>query len=214
MKVDLDGRLAVLTGSAGPLSAGIAEALTANGATVVRTGSRGGVLRAADLDDVHHASGARFLLVNVSRGAEDPTAEEQAENDGHEARNVVLATRHFAGQAKRVVNVVSAAGLVPIRGAAAFSAEQAGLVALTRTLAMELGPDTVVNAVAVGAFTAAAEEQVQGARLLTHTALRRPGHIGEIAAAVLFLADPENSYMTGHTLNVDGGWAAGYARNF
>ena len=36
----------------------------------------------------------------------------------------------------------------------------------------------------------------------------------EIIAAVLFAADPDNGYMTGHTLTVDGGWAIGYARDF
>ena len=51
-------------------------------------------------------------------------------------------------------------------------------------------------------------------RFLSHTGVKRPAALSEIVAAVLFLADPDNSYMTGHTLNIDGGWAAGYARNF
>ena len=53
-----------------------------------------------------------------------------------------------------------------------------------------------------------------GANLLSHTALKRPARLDEIVAAVLFLADPENTYTTGHVVNVDGGFAAGYARNF
>jgi 3-oxoacyl-[acyl-carrier protein] reductase len=44
--------------------------------------------------------------------------------------------------------------------------------------------------------------------------LGRPGTPDEIAVAVLFLADPENSYMNGHILTVDGGWTAGYTRDF
>ena len=41
-----------------------------------------------------------------------------------------------------------------------------------------------------------------------------PAETREIAVAALFLADPENSYMNGHILTVDGGWTAGYAREF
>jgi len=111
-----------------------------------------------------------------------------------------------------VITVFCAAGLVPIRGLAQFSAGQAGLASLTRTLAMELGPRVCVNGVAVGAYEA--EGSVAMPRLLSHAAVKRPASLGEIVAAVLFLADPDNSYMTGHTLAVDGGWSAGYARNF
>lgn len=58
---------------------------------------------------------------------------------------------------------------------------------------------------------AAGERQHQ-----THIRARsaRPGTTDEIAVAALFLADPENSYMTGHVLVVAGGWTAGYARDF
>ena len=50
--------------------------------------------------------------------------------------------------------------------------------------------------------------------MLDHVPLGRPGTADEIAVAALFLADPENSYMNGHILDVDGGWTAGYARDF
>jgi len=52
------------------------------------------------------------------------------------------------------------------------------------------------------------------AGLEIQTFLGRPGEVDEIAVAALFLADPENSYMNGHILTVDGGWTAGYAREF
>ena len=77
---------------------------------------------------------------------------------------------------------------------------------------MELGQDTVVNAVSVGAYETGGAMRTE--RFLTHTGVRRPATLDEILAAVLFLADPDNGYMTGHTLNIDGGWAVGYARNF
>ena len=50
--------------------------------------------------------------------------------------------------------------------------------------------------------------------MLDHVPLGRPGTTDEIAVAALFLADPENSYMNGHILTVDGGWTAGYTRDF
>ena len=50
-----------------------------------------------------------------------------------------------------------------------------------------------------------------GGNLLSHTALKRPARLTEIVSAVLFLADPENTYTTGHIVNVDGGFAAAEA---
>ncbi len=92
-------------------------------------------------------------------------------------------------------------------------------------MALELGPHGIlVNAIAPGSILTDATKQLfygpDGAykesaqRLLAHIPLGRPGTPEEIALAVLFLAAPENTYMTGHTLTVDGGWTAGYAREF
>ena len=50
--------------------------------------------------------------------------------------------------------------------------------------------------------------------MLDHVPLGRPATTDEIAIAALFLADPENSYITGHILTVDGGWTAGDTRDF
>ena len=69
---------------------------------------------------------------------------------------------------------------------------------------MELAPATLVNAVAAGLDP----------RMASHAALKRAGTPDEIARATLFLADPANSYTTGHVMAVDGGWSIGYARDF
>lgn len=202
MNIDLGGKSAVLAGTEGALSSAIAQALAANGATVSRLdpgapGPRSG-------------GDGPFVLVFVSGGAgASLEADGDVSGDQQAFRQFV---KQFAPGAKRIVAVFSAAGLVPVRDLPEFSAAQAGLASLTRTMAMELGPQTCVNAVAVGAYDTGGA--VHGSRLLSHAAVKRPARMDEIVAAVLFLADPDNSYMTGHTLNVDGGWAAGYARNF
>ncbi|UCG89453.1 MAG: SDR family oxidoreductase [Gemmatimonadota bacterium] len=94
-----------------------------------------------------------------------------------------------------------------------YVATKGAIVAMTRALATELGQYEIrVNAIAPGAFPTAAEraqhpdlEEYQ-ARILESQALKRRGTFEELAAAVSFLAGPESSFVTGQTLNVDGGW--------
>lgn len=94
-----------------------------------------------------------------------------------------------------------------------YVATKGAIVAMTRALATELGQYEIrVNAVAPGAFPTAAEraqhsdlEEYQS-RVLESQALKRRGTIEELAAAVSFFAGHESSFVTGQTLNVDGGW--------
>ena len=125
----------------------------------------------------------------------------------------------------RIINISSIAGLVPLRLQCAFVAAKAGVVNLTKGMAIELGSKGIlVNGIAPGStLTDGTRELFYGAdgsfhhnvqRMLDHVPLGRPGTVDEIAVAALFLADPENSYMNGHILTVDGGWTAGYHRDF
>jgi NAD(P)-dependent dehydrogenase (short-subunit alcohol dehydrogenase family) len=125
----------------------------------------------------------------------------------------------------RIINIASIAGLVPLRLQCAFVAAKAGVVNLTRAMALELGPHGVlVNGIAPGSTLTEGTRQLfygEGGkfrdavqRMLDHVPLGRPATVDEIAVAALFLADPENSYMNGHVLTVDGGWTAGYTRDF
>jgi NAD(P)-dependent dehydrogenase (short-subunit alcohol dehydrogenase family) len=135
------------------------------------------------------------------------------------------AKRMMAQKTGRIINIASIAGLVPLRLQCAFIAAKAGVVNLTRAMALELGPHGVlVNGIAPGSTLTEGTRRLfygedglfRGSvqRMLDHVPLGRPATVEEIAVAALFLADPENSYMNGHVLTVDGGWTAGYAREF
>jgi len=122
------------------------------------------------------------------------------------------AARHLlrARDQGRVVNISSVVGEAGNAGQAAYAASKAGLIGLTRTLALELaGRGVTVNAVAPGFIaTQMTEEHVQGERrqrLLGSIPLGRMGAPEEVAAAVRFLCSPAAAYITGQVLRVNGG---------
>jgi NAD(P)-dependent dehydrogenase (short-subunit alcohol dehydrogenase family) len=125
----------------------------------------------------------------------------------------------------RIVNIASVAGLVPLRLQSGYVAAKAGVVNLTRSMACELGPRGILsNCVAPGSivtrgtralFYGDGEEKTELAKsLLASIPQGRPGTPEEIAHAVTFLVSPEASYVNGAVLTVDGGWTAGYTRDW
>ena len=126
----------------------------------------------------------------------------------------------------RIINIASVLGVIPARLQCAFTSAKAGVIHLTRTLAIELGEyGVLVNCVAPGStltegtkqlfYSNDATQRDRANRLLSHVPLGRAGTVQEMANAVLFFAAPDSSYITGQTLCVDGGWSAGgFFRDF
>lgn len=115
-----------------------------------------------------------------------------------------------------IVNIASISGLVAGDGpdTPSYAASKGAVVNLTRELAVRWAPQGVrVNAIAPGWFpsemTADTLSSEAGRRFVSErTPLGRPGHPEELDGALLFLASDAASYVTGHTLVVDGGWTA------
>jgi 3-oxoacyl-[acyl-carrier protein] reductase len=113
----------------------------------------------------------------------------------------------------RIINITSVVGEAGQAGQANYAASKAGLIGLTKSLARELASRTItVNAVAPGfietPMTAVLTED-QKAAMNQNVPLGRVGKDVEIAYAVAFLASEEASYITGHTLDVNGGMYMG-----
>jgi NAD(P)-dependent dehydrogenase (short-subunit alcohol dehydrogenase family) len=107
-----------------------------------------------------------------------------------------------------VINVASTGGLGTPKAVPVYATTKAGLVHLTKALALELAPGVRVNALAPGVVRtdmARAFWEGKEGELMSHFPLGRLGEPEDIAAAALFLASPAASWITGEVMVVDGG---------
>ena len=109
----------------------------------------------------------------------------------------------------RVINITSVVGETGAAGQANYAASKAGLIGLTKSLAREFASRGItVNAVAPGFIQTAMTDSLtddQKSGILTQIPLARYGTDADIAAAVAYLASESAGYITGHTLDVNGG---------
>ena len=161
-------------------------------------------------------------IASTGEGHPSITANDRGEWDKVLAVNLVgtmLMIKHVAPhmQARKlgaIVNTASVAGIRSGAGGNAYSASKAGVINLTMTTACDLGADNVrVNAVCPGLVETGMTRAVfdyarandKAHKLGARCELRRYGDPEEIAAAILFLASDDASYITGQALPVDGG---------
>ncbi|NNF65783.1 MAG: 3-oxoacyl-ACP reductase FabG [Acidimicrobiia bacterium] len=228
--------LAIELAASGATVAAVARDSTLLDEVVDEIGAAGGDAIAVSIDVADVASirsgfasirdqlGRIDVLVNNAGLGANHRAEDVTETDWDDMMDVNLKGLFFCAQAAArvmleqgsgsIVNMSSQAGLVGIRDHAVYSASKGGVNLLTKVLALEWSERGVtVNAVApTFIYTPGTAERLDDPEYLAGVVDRIPigrvGTIGDVAAAVLYLASPAGSMVTGHVLTVDGGWTA------
>ena len=172
------------------------------------------------IDDLADGLGGLDVLVNnagIGHSAPflDQTLEEWNEVLDVNLTGPFLCSQHAArrmisaGDGGRIINVTSVHEHVPLRESAAYSTSKGGLGLLTKVMALELAEHGItVNAVAPGEISTPMTGQHNvdpRTEDRPGIPLGRPGHAREIAAAIVFLASPDASYVTGESFVIDGG---------
>ena len=179
---------------------------------------------AAGLDAAGDALGVPDIVVNNSGIARPATTLDVTEADwaGVVGTNLEGAWRVAQGTARRmvdagragtIINVLSILAFGVARGLGSYAASKAGLLQLTRTMAMELARHRVrVNAIAPGYVLTEMNREFfasdSGQAMMEHIPQRRIGDPSELDGALLLLASDASSYMTGSTIVIDGGHLA------
>jgi NAD(P)-dependent dehydrogenase (short-subunit alcohol dehydrogenase family) len=238
-----EGRRALVTGGSVGIGRAVCQALLAQGAEVVSIARTAGNIKhprlrhiASDLGDIAALRGqvaglvreAQFdILVNNAGVVRNTRLDDVGDDefallvDLHLRAATVLVQALAPGMRERsfgrIVNLSSRA-LVGMAGRTVYAATKAALVAMTRTWALELGPQGItVNCVSPGPtvtpmLLADIPAESEKARVLAAALpMRRLGEAQDVARAVLFFADPRNGWVTGQNLFVCGGASVGTA---
>lgn len=214
---------ALVTGASRGIGAAIAAALAEDGFSVLAPTRAAMDLRSyASMDAyVQSVAGPIHVLVNTAGINLVSSLSKIADSDLQETlqTNLLapfrlsrsLAPRMIGSGFGRIVNVSSIWSMVAKGGRTTYSMSKAALNGLTRSLAIELAPfNILVNAVAPGYvltdLTRQNNTEAELGKISRTIPLGRLAQPAEIAAVVAFLCSPHNTYITGHTIVVDGGY--------
>jgi 3-oxoacyl-[acyl-carrier protein] reductase len=167
------------------------------------------------------AMGGLDILVNNAGITKDSLAMRMKDEDWQSVLDVNLTSTFRLARAAmkpmmkkrwgRIVSVTSVVGVMGNPGQANYVASKAGIIGMSKSMGMELaGRNVTVNCVAPGFITSPMTDVLndkQRETILAKVPMGRMGTGEEIAAAVLFLASEEASYVTGQTIHVNGGMA-------
>lgn len=168
----------------------------------------------------------RIDILFNNAGIEGPSVKllEYEEEDWHQVIAVNLTAVYYGMRAAIppmidqgggvLLSTASVAGVVGLGRSSAYAAAKAGVIGLTRTVALEYGPQNIrANCICPGFVSTPMLGRVLGERpesaLLSLAPLRRVGQAEDIARAALYLASDDASYVTGVPFIVDGGYTAG-----
>ena len=238
----LAGKIAIVTGAGSGIGKATVALFRAEGATVVGADLTGadvecdagdeGQIAALIADVVAAHGGLDIFFANAGISGGLASILDQSEGDWAEILRVnligpAMAIKHAAPHLKlrgggSILCTASVAGLRSGAGGPAYSASKAGVISLVKTAAQQLsGSNVRVNAICPGLIETGMTQFVyERARAkgmedrLGHlNPLKRGGSPNEIAAAALFLASDESSYVNGHALVVDGGLSSSHPFN-
>ncbi len=189
---------------------------------------RRAIILQADVSDYEQAQrmvcetverlGGLHILVNNAGYTSHATLDQLSVADWRRMLAVVLDGAFYCAQAAtphmkqagwgRIVNVCSLRALTGSDHGAHYASAKAGLIGLTKSLALELAPEITVNAVAPGYTDTEMNRKAlaeRGEQIRAQIPLRRIARPEEIAAVIAFLCSEEAGYITGETINVNGG---------
>ena len=239
--MNLEGKVAIVTGASRGIGRAIAFGLAKEGAKVAFchlddpqaeatlseiNGVSEGLSISADVSDEHAVIdffdavqtkfGAIDILVNNAGILHEAPLANTLVSDFDRVisvnlRGSFLTTREFSRRTTkgRIINIASDLGVLGRENMVAYTASKGAIISLTRTLALELAPDILVNAIAPGSTeTDMTSPQSMSPEALAkdlNTPLARFGQPEEIADMAVFLAGPKSQFITGQCFGVNGG---------